>query len=215
MKFTEKAFFSDSSPWTHTSTLSEHQPDVHLHVLVAEICRLRPAVAVEDGEVQDAVGQLGGLPAVLVLLAQAYQGGGAHIGQAHLGNRLPVSDAGRKQDGLIDAVVPDAKGIPGGRPAASVRVKPRVAGQYRSRSMEGAPCFLQGRNSAVGLQPHSGPHGPNQAHESYCRHHSTRVKQVGGFLDCDSKYEFSKMLSMDGKEKAEACKGIDKSLGVG
>ena len=102
--------------------------DVLLHVFVTEVGRLRPAVAIKHGKVNYVVGHLGKLEAVLVLLALADEGGRAHLGQADFGDDLAVADAGGQQDGLVDAVVPDAEGVPGGGGAAAVRVEAGVAG---------------------------------------------------------------------------------------
>lgn len=75
---------------------------------------------VVHGEVQDILRQLRVIEPVLVLLPLPDVAGAAHPAQAHLGDGLPVLDAGREQNGLIDAVVPDAEGVPCGGPPAAV-----------------------------------------------------------------------------------------------
>lgn len=97
--------------------------DKILQVSMTEIRRFRSAVPVKHGKVDDVVGHLGEMEAVLVLLALPNERGAAHIGKADLGNGLAVADAGRQQDGLVDAIVPDAKRVPGGGFPAAVGVE--------------------------------------------------------------------------------------------
>lgn len=113
--------------------------DELLHVFLAVVSRLGPAVPVEHSKVEDVVGHLGDLEAVLVLLALADERGAAHLGQADFGDGLAIADAGGQQDGLVDAIVPDAERVPGGGAAAAVRIKASVAGPLSRRAVQVSP----------------------------------------------------------------------------
>lgn len=96
-------------------------------------------MAVEHGKVQDVVGHLRDLKAVFVLLALTDEGRAAYSRQADLWNGLAVANAGRQQDGLVDAIVPDAKRVPSGGAAAAVRIKARAAVPWLRGSVKRSP----------------------------------------------------------------------------
>lgn len=138
-----------------------HLLDVRLHVLMAEISRLWSAVAVEYSKVEDGAVHLADLKAVLVLLALADVGGTAHFGQAHHGDGLPIANAGGQQNGLVDAIVPNAEGIPGGGAAAAVWVEAGAA-EHSGGRVEAAVALMQ--------EPQTQPAGPSQAQPSRHAH---------------------------------------------
>lgn len=80
-----------------------------LHVLMAKVSSLSTAVAIEHSEVKDVIGHLQHLITVFVLFALADLRDVAHIGQTDFGDGFAVADAGRQQNRLIDAIVPNAE----------------------------------------------------------------------------------------------------------
>lgn len=101
--------------------------DESFHVFFTEVSSFWPTVAIKHSKVEDAIGHLGDLEAVFILLPPTNEGGTAYLGQADFRNGLPVANAGRQQDGLIDSIVPDAERIPCGGAAAAVGIKSGVA----------------------------------------------------------------------------------------
>lgn len=99
-----------------------------LHVFMAKISSLRTTVAIEHSEVQDFVCHLGHLITVLILFALANLRGVAHLGQADFGDGFAITNAGWQQNGLVDAIVPNAERVPGGGATTAVRVKAGIAG---------------------------------------------------------------------------------------
>lgn len=128
-------------------------------------------MAIENGKVQDVVGHLRDLKAVFILLALANEGSTAYFGQADLWNRLAVANAGRQQDGLVDAIVPDTKRIPSGGAAAAVRIKACAAVPFFRGSVKRSPeaCELEVvvllKRSNYFLQKNT---APSKAHKT-CR----------------------------------------------
>lgn len=104
---------------------TQHSLNIFPHVLVAEVSCCHPTVPVKNGKIQDILGQLGAIKTVLVFLPFPNMGGTAHVRQTDLRNQLPILDAGREQDGFLQAVVPNPKGIPGGRATAPVQIETR------------------------------------------------------------------------------------------
>lgn len=130
--------------------------DKSLHVLMAEVRYRHPTVPIVNGKIQDLIGQLGVIKAVFVFLPLPNVAGAAHLGQADLGDGLPIFYAWREEDGLIDAVVPDPKGVPRGRAAAAVQVEARCsayAGGARADSRRPLVVLQQAR-----CQQRSPPH---------------------------------------------------------
>lgn len=84
-------------------------------------------MSIKHGKIQDSVSHLGDLEAVLILLALPNERGTAYLRQANFGNELAIANAGREQDGLINTIVPNAKGVPSCGAATAVRIKTRVA----------------------------------------------------------------------------------------
>lgn len=74
-------------------------------------------------EVQDILRQLSVIEPVLIFLSLPDVAGAAHVAQAHFWDRLPILYAGWEENGFIDAIVPDAKGVPCGQPPAPVGVE--------------------------------------------------------------------------------------------
>lgn len=106
-----------------THCLDEHLLNIFFHVLITEVCSCCPAVPIVHCEVQDILCQLSVVESVLIFLSLPYVAGAAHVAQAHLWDGLPVLYAGWEENGLIDAIVPDAEGVPCGRPPATVGVE--------------------------------------------------------------------------------------------
>ncbi|KAG8134390.1 hypothetical protein E2320_007506 [Naja naja] len=148
--------------------------------MINEISCRHPAMPIENGKIQDLLRQLAVIETVLVLLPFPNVGGVAHVRQADLGNQLPIFDAGREQDGLVQAVVPNPKGIPSGGAAAPIQIK------TRSPAVVGGNLALGAENRTGGKQ---GPLQllasiPNQTDQGSRGHHSMpetvmRKKQDG------------------------------------
>lgn len=103
-----------------TGRQSLYVQNAFLHMSVAEICSRRSPVPIVHCKVQDVLCQLGEAQAILVLLAFADVGSTAHLLQADFGDGLAVLNAGRQQNRLVNAVIPDPKIVPGGWPPATV-----------------------------------------------------------------------------------------------
>lgn len=101
--------------------------DESFHVFFTEVSSFWPAVTIKYSKVEYAIRHLGDLKAVFILFPSANEGGTAYLGQTDFRNGLPIANAGRQQDGLIDSIVPDAERIPCGGAAAAVRIKSGVA----------------------------------------------------------------------------------------
>lgn len=93
-----------------------------------KVSSLSTAVAIEHREIKDVIGHLRHLITVLVLFALADLRNVAHFEQADFGDEFAVADAGWQQNRLVDAIVPNAKRVPGGGASTAVRVKARIAG---------------------------------------------------------------------------------------
>lgn len=107
-------------------------------------------------EVQDILRQLSVIEPVLVFLSLPDVAGAAHVAQAHFWDGLPVLDAGWEENGLIDAIVPDAEGVPCGRAAAPVGVE---AGGAALAGGDGAGDGAGGCGALLVLQEAGREHG--------------------------------------------------------
>lgn len=105
--------------------VSLYVQDAFLHVGVTEISRCRSAMAIIHRKVQDLIGQLSKAKPVFILFPFANLRCAAHVLQADFGNWLAILNAGRQHNWLLQAVIPDAKIIPGGWSAATIRIKAR------------------------------------------------------------------------------------------
>lgn len=101
--------------------------DESFHVFLTEVSSFWPAMTIKHSKVEDAIGHLGDLEAVFILLAPTDEGGAAYLGQADFRNGLPIANAGRQQDGLVNSIVPNAERIPSGGAAAAVGIEPGIA----------------------------------------------------------------------------------------
>lgn len=118
--------------------------DESFHVFLTEVSSFWPTVTVKYSKVEDTIGHLGDLKAVFVLLPSTDKRGAAYLGQADFRNGLPIANAGRQQDGLIDSIVPDAKRIPSGGAATAVGIKSGIAVATFGRTVQRSPkdCAL-------------------------------------------------------------------------
>lgn len=120
----------------------EHLLYMLLHVLMAKVCSLSTTMAIEHSEVKDVVGHFRHLITVLVLFALADLRGEAHLGQADFGDGFAIADAGWQQNGLVDAIVPNAERVPGGGASAAIRVKAWIAGSGAWRAVQRPHHFV-------------------------------------------------------------------------
>lgn len=120
-----------NKPDTYLCQLSFHVNvpllDESFHVFLTEVSSFWPAVTIKYSKVEDAIGHLGDLKAVFILLSSTNEGGAAYLGQADFRNGLSIANAGRQQDGLINSIVPDAERIPSGGAATAVGIKTGIA----------------------------------------------------------------------------------------
>lgn len=116
-------------------------------------------------EVQDILCQLSVSEPVLVFLSLPDVAGAAHVAQAHLWDGLPVLYAGWEENGFIDAIVPDAEGVPCGRPPAAVGVEAGGAALAGGDGAggRGALLVLQEAGRERGSPSHLEPSIPYQA----------------------------------------------------
>lgn len=133
------------------------------------------------GEVQHILCQLSVIEAVLVLLPLPDVAGAAHVVEAHLWDGLAVLDAGREEDGLVDAVVPDAEGVPCGGPAAPLGVEAGGAALAAGDGAggRGALLVLQQARRERGSPSHLEPPVPYQGDQSGCGHNLSSQRFVG------------------------------------
>lgn len=113
--------------------------DEFFHVFFTEVGCFWPTMTIENSKVQDVVGHLWDLKAVFILLALTNERSTAYFWQADLWNGLAVANAGRQQDGLVNAIVPDAKRIPSGGTAAAVCIKACAAVPFLRGGVKWSP----------------------------------------------------------------------------
>lgn len=132
-------------------------------------------------EVQDILCQLSVIEPVLVFLSLPDVAGAAHVAQAHLWDGLPVFYAGWEENGFIDAIVPDAEGVPCGGPPFPVGAEAggaALAGGDGAGGGCGARLVLQEAGRERGSPSHLEPSIPYQGNESSCGHHLSSQRFV-------------------------------------
>lgn len=119
--------------------------DEPFHVFFTEVSCFWPTMAIKHSKVHDIVSHLWHLKAVFILFSLTNEGSTAYIWQADLWNGLAIADAGRQQDGLVNAIVPDAEWIPSSRMATAVWIKARVAVPFFRGGIKWSPetCELE------------------------------------------------------------------------